>query len=67
MASSSIARGLNFLRDVPFSSGLSTSDQENLQDVLQDYFTATNNANDSDTDYNDDSDMEIESKTKHRT
>ena len=47
-----VATGLNVLREAPFSLDLSNNDQEKLQEVLQDYFTATNDDSDSDLDSN---------------
>ena len=55
-----IAAGLNFLRKVAFLSDLSSTEQEKLQEVLEDYFTTTSNHSDSESDDRDDSHTEKE-------
>ena len=55
-----VATGLNFLREVAFSSDLRSTGQDKLQEVLEDYFTTTSDHSDSESDDSDDSHTENE-------
>ena len=57
-----VATGLNFLREVAFSLDLSSTDQDKLQEVLEDYFTTTSDHSDSDSESDDSDDSHTENE-----